>query len=117
MDRPSNRGMYGGRIEYPDGRPNRGLGIVRSRYPFDFGFITGKGFEKMPPDMGSRRLGRLPPKNGILGKGSPDLHLKFPEEEEEKPMEETHGHPCGGDCDVGEYLCVRSCTCINEKYR
>lgn len=117
MERPSNRGMYGGRLEYPDGRPNRGLGIVRTRYPFDFGFIPGKGFDRMPPDYESRRMGRLPSKSGMLERGGSDMHLKFPEEEEEKPIQEHRGHPCGGDCEPGQYLCIKSCTCIEEKYR
>ncbi|RZC38041.1 low-density lipoprotein receptor-related protein 4, partial [Asbolus verrucosus] len=112
MDRPSNRGMYGGRREYYEGRPNHGF--VRTRYPYDFGFIPGKGLEKMPPDMNPRR--RFQTKNGILGKNS-DLKLKFPEEEEEKPLEETYGHPCGSGCASGQYLCIRSCMCIEEEHR
>lgn len=111
LDRPSNRGMYGGRIEYSEGRPSHGL--VRTRYPIDFGFIPGRG---LPPDPNPRRFGRFPSKSGLLTKNG-DMKLKFPEDDEEKQLEETYGHPCGDGCAPGEFLCVSSCICINEKNR
>lgn len=106
--------MYGGRREYYEGRPNHGL--RRTRYPFDLGFIRGKGFAKILPDIPGRRIGQYPNKPLLR---NPDLRLKYPEEGEEdlKPIDDSYGHPCGGGCSVGEYLCVRSCTCIQEKYR
>lgn len=36
-------GMYGGRPEYSNGRPNHG--IINGRFPFDLGFLPGKGYE------------------------------------------------------------------------
>lgn len=113
LDRPSNRGMYGGRPEYYGGRPNHGLG--RSRYPIDLGFLGGKGFGKQPTDLGVPRVGRYPANKGILVH-SGNSKLKYEDEEDDDKVS-LKDHPCGEDCARGEYLCIRSCICIKDVFR
>ncbi|CAH0560459.1 unnamed protein product [Brassicogethes aeneus] len=100
-------GMYGGRPEYSNGRPNHALSSGRN--PFDFGFLPGKGFDPNPGKY-------LPPPRrefGIVPKT-----IQNPDDEDEIQVKSfPDEHPCGEDCPRGEFLCVQSCTCIKSEYR
>lgn len=103
--------MYGGRPEYYQGRPNHGLS--NGRYPFDFGFMPGKG---LPSDYDTPYLGRYPPqhRNTDYDDGSDTYNLKQPEEEEVdfKMVPDHYGPECDETCAKGEFICHKSCKCI-----
>lgn len=103
--------MYGGRPEYYQGRPNHGLS--NGRYPFDFGFMPGKG---LPSDYDTPYLGRYPPhhRNSDYDDGPDMYNLKQPEEEEvDFKMVPDHYEPdCDETCVKEEFICHKSCKCI-----
>ncbi|KAJ8949684.1 hypothetical protein NQ314_008146, partial [Rhamnusium bicolor] len=115
-DRPSNRGgMYGGRPEYYQGRPTHGLS--NSRYPFDFGFIPGKG---LPLDYDSPYLGRYHPhRNSDYDDFSENYNLKQPEDEDIdiKMIPDLYGPKCEKNCRKGEFICHKGCNCVDEEKR
>lgn len=113
----SNRGgLYGGRPEYANGRPSHGL---RVRFPFDHGFIPGRGYtvQGINPGHGKVHYGK-PPFRGYPSHGTG--YMKIPEEEEDQmddEDDEEYEHPCGGKCSFDEFLCITSCTCIKNEHR
>ncbi|KAJ8919440.1 hypothetical protein NQ315_016538 [Exocentrus adspersus] len=104
-DRPSNRGggMYGGRPEYYQGRPYHGLS--NGRYPFDFGFMPGKG---LPPDYDNPYLGRYPQLRNI-DYDDDTYNLKQPDEEDLDFKMIDH---YGNECNEGDFFCHKSDKCI-----
>ncbi|XP_019869028.2 low-density lipoprotein receptor-related protein 4 isoform X2 [Aethina tumida] len=110
-NRGRNRGgMYGGRPEYSNGRPNHG--IINGRFPFDLGFLPGKGYE---PNIHVPLPKYLPPSPPRKELGPPD-HEPKPDVEDEAPKV-VEEHPCGEPCGPGEFLCLQSCICIKDIYR
>ncbi|XP_072376430.1 low-density lipoprotein receptor-related protein 4 [Diabrotica undecimpunctata] len=114
-DRPSNRGggRYGGRFEYANGRPV--YGYSNAQYPFDFGFIRGRGIS---PDydtalnIGPYHIHR----GGDDDEGDEDYDEPYPTL---KPQEadSKSDHSCEKKCQKDEMLCHKSCLCINEELR
>lgn len=98
-------GKWGGRPEYFGGPPNQFFS--RSRYPIDYGFIPGHGF-KVSPNRGTIRYGR-PPNGGIVDHAN--NYMKDPD------SDGGDGGLCGGSCAPDEFLCQKSCVCINSSLR
>lgn len=108
-NRPRNGGgLYGGRPEYYDGRPNRPMPYGK-HVGIEEGWIPGRGFgmEMVNPGHSDVRYGKLPYR-GISN------HMSEHMVENEDAEVLSH---CGGDCGRGEFLCLTSCTCIKEADR
>ncbi|KAJ8982651.1 hypothetical protein NQ317_019052 [Molorchus minor] len=112
-DRPSNRGgMYGGRPEYYQGRPHYGLS--NGRFPFDLGYLGGKGYSS---DYDS--VGRFhPPRNDDYDDLSETYNIKQPEEDDSDiKLPEQYSPECEDNCPKGEIVCHKTCNCIEETKR
>ncbi|XP_017769836.1 PREDICTED: low-density lipoprotein receptor-related protein 4 [Nicrophorus vespilloides] len=113
-----NRGMYGGRPEYNNGRPTRLYDFRPDVY--GEGFIPGRGFDVRPGGMLTKMPSNRPTGHGIQRMREPD------EDDAGVSSSNNNGnqkeivdfeHECGEDCEQGEYLCVSSCTCIKNTLR
>lgn len=76
------------------------------RYPVDYGQVIGKGFSE-----GEVRTRKYPPFSPKTVSHEHSLNVKIPEEDDGILS------PCGEECAKGEFMCVRSCTCIKSEYR
>lgn len=115
-DRPSNRGggRYGGRLEYPNGRPVHGL--ANYFYPNDFGFLPGRD-----------NFGRSPyfdRPNFVQRNDEDDDYLEsFPtskpddNDDSTKQLGSHQKTACEKKCRKSEVLCQKSCVCIKEEQR
>ncbi|CAG9854879.1 unnamed protein product [Phyllotreta striolata] len=107
---------YGGRLEYPNGRPVHGL--ANYHYPNDFGFLLGKD------NFG--RSTYFDRKNFVQHNDEDDEYVDG--YATSKPQDESDGlgnqlgtHPrtpsCQKKCKKDEFLCHRTCVCIHEELR
>lgn len=113
--RITNRGgLYGGRHEYYNGKPP-----YNAHGTWQAGFLEGKGYGKdRTPAIGQYYTPRR--QSDLIIRDRLDLPLKNPEEEDDaKPFDMNYKYEetCGGNCTKGRYLCIKSCMCIDEKYR
>lgn len=116
--RPANgvNGMYGGRPEYYQGRPHHSY--PNGRYPFDFGFLAGKGFL---PDYPTSLSGKNPIQKTVEYEyEEEDGHdgRAVEEEHDGKKLLVDHNRvDCDKTCEDEQILCYRGCICIKEEQR
>lgn len=98
-----SKSRNGGPIRVP---PYISQGRMSERFPLDYGQVIGKGFSE-----GEVHTRKFPPFSTRTISQEHSLNVKIPEE--------SHGifSPCGEGCAKGEFMCVRSCTCIKNEYR
>ncbi|XP_056643570.1 low-density lipoprotein receptor-related protein 4 isoform X1 [Diorhabda sublineata] len=116
-DRPSNRGggRYGGRFEYPNGRPI--YGFSNARYPFDFGFVRGRGISSDFDESrgGAYLVHRTEDDDDEYVETYPTL--KPQENRDVQPKKAIEHHSCEKICKKSEMLCKKSCFCLKEELR
>lgn len=94
-------GMYGGRPEYSSGRP-------RDIYPFDTGFIKGRGYDQGTPREYWRHGRIINP--GFIRRVS---YMKEPGSD---PGNVDNYDGCNIDCGE-DFLCIEECRCIAKSSR
>lgn len=95
-NRNKHAGIYGGRIEYNNGRP---MPITfGGKYPFDVGVVRKR------PQLGEDHFVKVvnDHDNSEGAAGKDDVFSD---------------QSCGPDCKPSEFMCIRSCTCIDKSYR
>lgn len=112
-----------GRTDYIPARFNpmlpgmdRNIGIRPLPLPIDHGGYGRTGFGSVY-NMGGRRggavrYGEIP--HGVERTGIQRVH---PPDDDLVDDDKEYDHPCGEDCNRNEFLCVRSCVCIESAHR